>query len=458
MNLFSLLKPEWHPAAPKELLSSAPTVFRAIEDDQARVLEDIFGITTVGEMVNHPALDWVWRTYETFKAGILSGPPPESEGFIRPDWRQRSCGEWLSSPLNSLESISDEDGQRLGHVLNWATVRNMASDTSFEAARVLHRMVTGEPVSPADAIPKPLTNYFEGASNSYMNRQREGAGLPPIPPPPPQAPLPPPPQLGAPLSGHLDSPPHDPATGMEEVGDGAGMAPLGEDRPVHSPLPGEFKASPSPDGIRAWSNPPAGEQTYNEAFHTVPKTRRKDYSEHGTYIPQGGGSRGWYENQGVAKTEKSNQYRYQEVIDQTGYRDVDVEHKIHVNLRGAERKELRMQVRFSLDEHEVPQPALCLDLSLTGVRIRLSRRFRQAQPIYLTFIHRDDIQGIVTPLIHVQATVAWCREVDPTFKNPRYDLGLEFSEMTIDIKEKVSKLMMDRIDELLAEAPPPPEN
>jgi hypothetical protein len=165
-------------------------VLKGVGERQARLLEEVFGVHTLRELVNHPVLDWVWRTFSTFRAGALKALPPDAPAFVSEPWQGRSCGEWLASPLHSLQAISAEDALRLGEGLRWVTVRDLASDTVCEAARAIHKAATGGPVPPEDTIAKPLPEYFAGATRRYRERVGEVAGRP-VPPAPPAAPPPP---------------------------------------------------------------------------------------------------------------------------------------------------------------------------------------------------------------------------------------------------------------------------
>ncbi len=155
----------------------------------------------------------------------------------------------------------------------------------------------------------------------------------------------------------------------------------------------------------------------------------------------------------MARNELGNNYRYQDAVDAVGFRDVAVEHMVHVNLRGAERKEVRMQVRYASGD-TAPFPAICLDLSLTGAKIRVGRKLSDDEMIHLTYVQRDESIGGEQAFLQLPARVAWSKPVDPRFRNPRYDTGLEFLDVSIDQKERISRVMMGEMEELLAEGMP----
>ena len=177
----------------------------------------------------------------------------------------------------------------------------------------------------------------------------------------------------------------------------------------------------------------------------------KNYAPDGSYIPQGGGSRGWHDNQGVARNEMPNQYRYREVIDEVQYKLSGLEQAVWVNNRGEERKQVKMHVRYGIDEGLQPQPGLCLDISLTGAKIRVGKALKEDSPIQLDFVVRDDILRSESSFLVLDGKVVWNKSVNPHFRNPRYDCGIEFDEMELEQKERLSKVLMDQIADLLHE-------
>jgi hypothetical protein len=188
-----------------------------------------------------------------------------------------------------------------------------------------------------------------------------------------------------------------------------------------------------------------------------PRHRHRDYSATGTYMPKGGGSQGWYENRGVARTEQGNRYRYHEAVDALGFRHAEVEQQVWINNRGAERKEVRIQVRYRLDPDTPPLPGLCLNISLTGAMIRIGRQLKPGLAVNLLFVEREELRGEERSLLSLDGAVVWSRSVDPRFRNPRYDCGLKFDPLDISAKERLSLVLTDRMDQLLDDPLLPPE-
>jgi hypothetical protein len=407
MNLFTQLRPEHHAAPPERLLDLPVTVLKAIDETRAAALREVFGVHTLRELAAHPGIDWVWRTYRLFRAGVQPGLPADAAEHVQEGWQERSCGDWLASPLTSLRGLSPEAAQRLAQALGWTTVRQMASDGACETAREVSRIVTGRPEAPEATATRPLPDYFASGTQRFLERAREQAGsargAPAAPPPPP--------------------PPASPSAST--------AAPAGA---LTAPTP---RVAPAADEAGAW--PPTD----------MPQRRHKDYAADGTYMPKGGGSRGWVENEGVAKAERGNRYRYHEMVDRVHYRRSALEEQVRVNNRGAERKELRMQVRWCLDPAVPPMPGLCLDVSLTGAKLRLNQPLRAGTPVQVAWVHRDDLVGTEHPVLELAARAVWNRSVNPNYRQQRYDTGVEFEPLELAAQERLTLLLTDRVDELL---------
>ena len=438
MNVFTELKQEWHAKTPEELLDLSPGVLKKIDTHQADTLKTVLGIDSVREMANHPELDWIWRTFRLFRAGVLTEMPDEAEGHVTDEWQHRACGEWLRSPSTSLKILTEDQALQLGKVLGWVTVRDIATDDSLETARALHRAVTGKPVPPDEEVVKPLKNYFAGSSSRYRERlQATGEAR----------------EATRPAA---DSSASEPAAGKRPTETTRQAAPAAAGS--IAPAPPAPPATPPP----APPTPPrpvTGLQTSPFVVEQPTKVtilHKKNYSPSGAYIPKGGGSRGWYEQDGVAKAERGNNYRYGEAIYLAGYRDVALEHQVFINMRGAERKTVKIQVRF-VSGDAPPFPAVCLDISLTGARIRVGKMFPPREAIQIIMVERDERYGKVSPLIVLEAKVVWCKSIDPRFKVQRYDCGVSFDEMALDTKERLTLVLTDRFKELTAQPLPEPE-
>ena len=141
------------------------------------------------------------------------------------------------------------------------------------------------------------------------------------------------------------------------------------------------------------------------------------------------------------------------MIDSSGYREVELEHQVFINMRGAERKQVKIQVRY-VSGDAPPFPAVCLDISMTGARIRVGKNFPAGEPIQITIVDRNTSYGFVNDLVVLEAKVIWCRSVDKRFKVQRYDCGLHFDEMPLAAKERLTLVLTDRFKDLVAQPLP----
>ena len=440
MNVFTELRQEWHAKSPEELLDLSPGVLKNIDAHKVDALKTVLGIDSVRKMANHPELDWVWRTYRLFRAGVLNEMPEEASAHVTDEWHHRACGEWLRSSSTSLKTLTQEQALLLGEVLGWVTVRDIATDNSLEVARELHRAVTGKPVPPEEEVVRPLKNYFAGSAPRYRERL-QASGSAPRPMADPTAPKPTASEPAAPKPPPAAPPPPPGAAPTGTGGLLAGTAPLTASLPEPPESVSGLRTSPF----------------VIEPITKITVLHKKNYSPSGAYIPKGGGSRGWYKQEGVAKTERGNNYRYGEAIDADGYREVALEHKVFHNMRGAERKPVKIQVRL-LSGDASPYPAVCLDISLTGARIRVGKKFSPDEAIQISVVDRDERYGTVNPLMMLDAKVIWCRSIDLRFKVQRYDCGVEFNEMNLDTKERLTLVLTDRFEDLIAQPLPETED
>jgi PilZ domain len=433
MNIFTALRQEWHSATPAHLLDAPPTVLKAVDEARSAALAEVLGVHSLREMAGQPLVDWVWRTYSLFRAGAQRDLPADAPEHVDAAWQGRSCGDFLASPLSSLKELPEEARQRLSDAMGWVTVRNMATDSAFAAAREVARIVTGKPVAPEDAIVKPAPNYFGSGTRQFLDKVRAAGGetQKPVRPPPPPPPAPP----RAPGR----------AAGTQAAAQAAAAGDT-EATPRELPMEGELApavaATLHPDGIAHMPR--------------VPQRLHKDYTPDGAYIPKGGGMRGWVDNQGVARSEQGNRYRYREAVDTQRFKRSHLEDQVRVNNRGAERQELRMQVRWTTDPASPAVTGLSLNLSLTGAKLRVGVNLPEGTQLQATWVHRDDLLGLETPVLQVTARVVWCQPVNPAYRRPRYDCGIQFDPLEMEAQERLTLLLTGRIERLLELGGPQP--
>ncbi len=480
MNIFTELDDKWRATLPNELVRHAPTVLRRIEAEQADALRDAFSAETLAELVNHPLLDWLWRTYERFRAGIQGQLPDDAPQHVQADWQGRGTGDLFGAPLSALSALTPLQVSRLEAALGWVTVRDVAVSTSLEAARAIHRAATGKPAAPYDPTDRPLPDYFSGGVRQYKDRLREAAGISqrsqaaaqdeaqpsgaaqsgrtqsgethtgetarrsgPWPAPPPPPPPPPSPALsvaGAEVSVNA------PSTQQKSL-------PQAEPPPVQP-----FRVQPPPDPQQPVPVHPGQGVRPAALAASFPRPQPrilKGYTPDGKYMPIGGGSRGWHKNAGVARNERAGGYGYSHAIDEAGFAHSGLEQRIRTNLRGAERKTVRMQVRYARGEDESTTPGLCLDISLTGAKIRIGQKLRQGTAVNLSFVERNEVTGDEVAFLALSGTAVWSTSVDKHFRVQRYDCGLQFDSLDLATKERLLLVLNDRVQDLIGDSESP---
>jgi hypothetical protein len=286
----------------------------------------------------------------------------------------------------------------------------MATDGAFAAAREVHRIVTGGPLPPEQTAPQPLKNYFAGATSRFLARQREEAGRSAqrSPAATPQAPSP------APQEG------------------------ITRERSMKD----ESAAS-----VAQRLRPKQGTHVTRAG-----RRQRRDYTPTGAYIPLGGGSRGWLDNAGVARTELANEYRFHEAVDENLYRRGRSTAGSREDLRDTGRVEMRLRVLWTESETAEPnRHGLCLDLSMGGARLRfvgLSQRLPLGQPLHVIWIYRGEQNTQDWPVLDIHSHVVRCEEENEGGSESVFDIGLSFGKVSSDMERRIRLLLSGRAEVL----------
>ena len=160
---------------------------------------------------------------------------------------------------------------------------------------------------------------------------------------------------------------------------------------------------------------------------------------HGRYIPYSGGSMGWFENQGVLRCERSNRYRFHQVMESEHVRAALFQRWGRTtDQRGAERIAKDNSVNLLMSDRSVPETAFHLktasgvlegktkDVSHYGMRLT----FGEAVQLYrgdVVTVQLMDRSGREVAL-ELPATVIWIkREV---VIRPVWFVGVAFQQLT----------------------------
>ncbi len=113
--------------------------------------------------------------------------------------------------------------------------------------------------------------------------------------------------------------------------------------------------------------------SYLQQIEVKEKLRRETLAD-GRYVPHSGGLMGWFENSGVLKNEKANNYRFFTALDAEAVRDKlfdrwsDGE---NINRRASARHDLERDVRATLGWTGGTAKAKLLDFSHHGLRMQI---------------------------------------------------------------------------------------
>lgn len=182
-------------------------------------------------------------------------------------------------------------------------------------------------------------------------------------------------------------------------------------------------------------------------------TQHYNYTAGGKYIPQGGGSRGWFENSGVAVSERMNHYRYHEGVDSQAFRHV-LDEREGAERRAEERTPVELRVLYGTGDAPPEQRGFCHGLSLRGAGLRLRDELRSGTPLTVVLLARRAELGEDQPLVTVTGAVEWSMEVKPRGRSPRYDCGVRLDELTPEQSSRIGRILAGEIDNLLPDVPP----
>ncbi|MDH5751022.1 MAG: PilZ domain-containing protein [Deltaproteobacteria bacterium] len=194
------------------------------------------------------------------------------------------------------------------------------------------------------------------------------------------------------------------------------------------------------------------------------KYMRKNYAPDGRYMPIGGGSRGWRNNDLIAINEKHCGYKYSRELEQP----VSVFHEIP----DIEVKETRNSPRYAVDlrilwtdsHSENERPGYCMELSETGMQVRLREAVEKEEVLSLKLVARRSEHDEPEELFTISGKVVWVKMASGFRGQVRYDCGIHFKKIDNDLAEKMKMIMAGRIMELLpsmqeeGEAEEEPEN
>ena len=172
-----------------------------------------------------------------------------------------------------------------------------------------------------------------------------------------------------------------------------------------------------------------------------PPQLTEDYTPEGDYIPLSGGTQGWFRNNGVMDVEGPNNYRFHEAVDEEAFRLRAIEGIKAENRRSAKRSPAALPVRVRYENGRDEEPAFCLDLSISGARLRTRRRVSPDEPLYLTITTARQGNADPEDLVAMAAKVRWCEVATTRGSTVRYLCGVQFEPLDLPAQKALAALL-----------------
>lgn len=172
-----------------------------------------------------------------------------------------------------------------------------------------------------------------------------------------------------------------------------------------------------------------------------PVTPPEEYTSGGNYIPASGGTRGWFQNSGVLQVEYPNNYRYQEAIDVDAFSQSSIDVLQESHERNSKRFEMPQPIKIHTDQDEKIHPGFCVDISMTGAKIRVRRKFEVDSAVLFTLCTPRTRDEEEQALFTLDAFVRWCKMASKARNTVRYYCGLQFEPMDLPSKEALANIM-----------------
>jgi PilZ domain len=190
----------------------------------------------------------------------------------------------------------------------------------------------------------------------------------------------------------------------------------------------------------------------SEKEQEAPETQELEMESlpHGRYIPYSGGSMGWFENQGVLRCERGNNYRFRQVMESEYVRSALFQRWGQVtDKRNAQRVAKENSVNVLMSDETVAETAFQLttaggtlsgmtkDISHYGMRMQFHEAVKLSKGDKVTVQLLGSAGGEVA--LELPATVAWVkREV---VVRPIWFVGVAFLQLTAETESFFSEFL-----------------
>lgn len=147
-----------------------------------------------------------------------------------------------------------------------------------------------------------------------------------------------------------------------------------------------------------------------------------DLTPRGRYIPYSGGSAGWFENSGVLRSERRNNYLYHQEMDLPEVRSKQFERWGPTFNRRAGDPRRRKEIPINLLQEGRSTPMITFDINNRGIRLQLTELPDLAVGDELSVELLDAPEGTVLTLL--DANVTWLQQAGAT--RQIWNVGLFF--------------------------------
>ncbi len=160
---------------------------------------------------------------------------------------------------------------------------------------------------------------------------------------------------------------------------------------------------------------------------------RAETMEDGRYIPYSGGVMGWFENRGVMRSERPNNYRFHSVIDAKTVRQKLFqrwEKGDSANRRVSPRFEVAGSISVSLEWEGNKIVALGKDFSSYGLRLQIQQEevgLKKGDMVHLKIYNEPEQR---TTKFDIESQIMWIDRAGR--RRPVWNLGISFPTITLD--------------------------
>ena len=166
-------------------------------------------------------------------------------------------------------------------------------------------------------------------------------------------------------------------------------------------------------------------------------------SEHGAegrYIPYSGGSLGWFENSGVLKCEKGNNYKFYTAIDTAQVRQKLFDRwGAEVNKRIDDRVVVDRETPVMLTWETGAAQAVTKDLSSHGLRLQLSEDPNLAKGDKV-MVHVKEKEDSETDIMALDSLIMWIARVGK--RRMVWNIGVAFSDISAEQELQLKEFLI----------------